>query len=380
MKPLSRLALALGAPALLAAPAAAQVPDLLNALDAGGRAMAMGGATNVTNVDTLSAYYNPAALAYLDTRAVDLVYRNLPDSRTHLGGSLSNQTEDTDGRHGGDTISHAGFAVPLRTLLGKGSGTLAVAYTLGGYVNDRATANSLSDGALTAQDYRLNREARTSFYSLSYGKAINNALSLGVGLVGASTEVRYSESYTETIGQNAFPTDISHHDTNGGVGVLVGALYTPTSLPAVTFGLSYRSPMSLSGDNGSDGYDRIPSRIIFGASYRKEGFREGKDYLLLGGQVESFFGGDSSRFFDRDNQTVFGFGAEYNVGTALGRVPVRFGFATVPRGGDGYESRDAFTLGIGVRPNRFPVGLDFSYAIPENGGHDFSIAASYRFK
>ena len=53
----------------LSSAATAQVPDLLNALDAGGRAMGLGGANNATNVDTLSAFYNPAALAYLDTGA-----------------------------------------------------------------------------------------------------------------------------------------------------------------------------------------------------------------------------------------------------------------------------------------------------------------------
>ncbi len=381
MKPLLRLALALSSATLLAAQATAQVPDLLNALDAGGRAMAMGGANNATNVDTLASYYNPAALAYLDTRAADLVYRNLPTSRTTLSGSLSDPSLDTDGRRGSNSFTHAGFAVPVRDLFGRGSGTLAASYTVGGTLDDRAAGTGLEDGTFTAQSYTLRRKAKASFYSLSYGKALDSGLSYGLGLVVASQQLSFSESGTESDGTTTLPISNGGSSTGTGVGVLAGVLYTPVSAPSWTLGLSYRSPISLSGNDETSGeYDRIPSRLLFGATWRKEGFREGKDYVLLGGQVQSFFGGESSRFFDRDSQTVFGLGAEYNVGFGFGRVPFRFGFTTVPSGGNEYASRNAFTFGIGIRPNRYPIGLDLSYAVPESGGSDFSIAASYRFK
>ena len=152
MKPTIRLVLAFWGSTLLAVPACAQIPDLLNALDAGGRAMAMGGANNATNVDTLATYYNPAALAYLDTKAVGLVYRNLPRSRTTLSGDRSDFDQSTDGQSGGQTITHAGFAAPVRELLGRGSGTIGISYTVGGYTDDVATATTLTHDALTQSD------------------------------------------------------------------------------------------------------------------------------------------------------------------------------------------------------------------------------------
>lgn len=379
MKTLPRLPFLLATTALLTAPAAAQVPDLLNALDAGGRAMAMGGANAATNVDTLSAYYNPAALAYLDSREIGLVYRNLPESTTRLAGDRSDPDSDTNGQGGGRSITHAGFASPVRDLLGRGSGTLAFAYTVGGYIDDKATATSLDDDPLTFVNYQLNRKAKSSFYTLSYGKALNSGLSYGVGLVYATQEIKYSE--TGIASDQSVVLDASGSSTGNGVGVIAGLLYTPASQPNWSLGLSYRSPINLSGNSEtSDLYDEIPGRVIFGATYRREGFRGGKDYLLLGGQVQHFFGGDSSQFFERDPQTVFGFGAEYNLGIDSGRVPLRVGFTTVPNAGDGYGSRNAFTFGVGYRPNRYPVGIDLGYAVPEGGGYDFSIAASYRFK
>lgn len=379
MKPLNRLALLSLGPTFLVASASAQVPDLLNAIDAGGRSMATGGANSATNVDTLSAYYNPAGLAYLDTRAADLTFRNLPHSRTTLRGNLNDPDQDSKGHRGDWTIGHAGFATPVRDLLGRGSGTLAVAYTLGGYISDRARAVGTldSDGGFAAQNYTLRRNARTAFYSLSYGKAMSSEFSYGLGLVVADQTIGYSQTGTLTDGTSAVPID-SRDSSNGmGVGVIAGALYTPSWGKEWTLGLSLRSPISLSG---SDQYDRIPGRIIFGTTWRRDGYRNNQDYVLIGAQVQSFLGGASSDYFDRDSQTGFGFGAEYNLGIGSDRIPFRVGFTTLPGGGSGFGSRNAFTFGVGYRPGRFPVGLDLGFAVPEKGGSDISLAASYRFK
>jgi len=53
-------------------------------------------------------------------------------------------------------------------------------------------------------------------------------------------------------------------------------------------------------------YGQIPGRLILGTSYRQDGLRGGKDFLVLGGQVQQFFSGHSSIYFDRGNQTVLG--------------------------------------------------------------------------
>lgn len=383
MKQSSRIALVLAGMTVLVAPAAAQVPDLLNALDAGGRAMGMGGANNATNVDTLATYYNPAALGYMEKREVGLAYRNLPESITTLSGSRNNPSSRSNAQRGDMNLTHLGYAMPVKDLFGRGSGTIGISYTIGGSIDDLSGANAVSDGPLTLNNYRLRREAKSTFYSLSYGKAVSNGFAYGLGVVLASQKISYAETATATDSQNnQIPfSGVDASSTGTGVGVIAGALYTPASAPSWSFGASVRSPINLSGNSSTSAeYDTIPGRALLGATWRREGFRQGKDYLLLGGQVQSFFGGDSSQFFDRKNQTVFGVGAEYNVGIESGRVPLRIGFVTVPNGGDGFGDRNSFTFGVGYRPNRTPVGLDLSWAVPENGGYDFSIAASYRFK
>jgi hypothetical protein len=241
----------------------------------------------------------------------------------------------------------------------------------------------LTDGPLTLRNYRLQREARSSFYSLTYGKAVSNGLAYGAGLVIASQKIAYSETATAFDSTNTEVPfgSVDASSTGSGVGVILGALYTPEAAPSWTLGASVRTPISLSGNGStSSEYDKIPGRALLGATWRREGFRQGRDYLLIGGQIQHFFGGESSRFFDRDPQTVFGLGAEYNLGIESGRVPLRFGFIQIPSSGNGFDARNAFTFGLGYRPNRIPVGVDLSWAVPENGGFDFSIAASYRFK
>src|SRR4051794_27631745 len=99
--------------ATMATPAFAQVPDLLNALDAGGRAMGTGGALYPTSSDTLSSYYNPAGLGYVNQSTIGAVLRNMPTSRTTASGDFNDPNLSSSGQAGRKDLSHFGFVFPF---------------------------------------------------------------------------------------------------------------------------------------------------------------------------------------------------------------------------------------------------------------------------
>ena len=67
----------------------AQIPDLMTALDTGGRAMGLGGGTYVTDANTWSINANPAGLGYIRTTTFSMAYRNLPNSVNSVSGDLA---------------------------------------------------------------------------------------------------------------------------------------------------------------------------------------------------------------------------------------------------------------------------------------------------
>src|SRR3954467_8754289 len=95
-----RLSFVILGAATLATPTLAQVPDLLNALDAGGRAMGMGGALYPTSSDTFSSYYNPAGLGYVSKGTVGVAFRNMPKSRTTASGDFNDPGLTSTGQAG----------------------------------------------------------------------------------------------------------------------------------------------------------------------------------------------------------------------------------------------------------------------------------------
>ena len=120
--------------------------------------------------------------------------------------------------------------------------------------------------------------------------------------------------------------------------------------------------------------------LLLGASMRQDAVRGGQDYIVYGAQLQEFFAGESTPYFDRSNQAVFGVGLEYNHAFESFRMPFRVGYVSSPGGGDGYSSRNTFTFGFGYRPNNNYYSIDLNWASPQGGGYDFGLAATYRFK
>lgn len=354
----------------------AQVPDLLNAFDAGGRALGAGGALYGTSADTLSTFYNPAGLGYITKPVIGATYRNLPSSKTHLTGDASNPRTDTTSFRGNSTVAHLGYVYPLGED-GK-RGVLGFSYNIGGYLRDRSTGTlSLGGPDTVTRDERL--EAKADYYTIAYGKASGDqSMSYGFGLTFLQQHVSDKVNEDFSNGDPSQSTDNSEVGT--GVGLLIGAQFNPRSQPNLSWGVSYRSQINLSGNSDTSGiYDRVPARLLAGVAYRQDGLRGGRDFAVFGAQIQHFFSATSGATLDRDAQTVAGFGMEYNYTMNGFRIPLRVGYNVVPGGGDLFGSRNSFTFGFGFRPNNSDYTLDLNFASPEKGGYDMSLGMSYRF-
>ena len=364
----------------------AQVPDVLSALDAGGRAMGMGGAGNITGADTTSGLYNPAGLGYIDKTQVGFVVRNLPESNTIVTGPfapISQQQFTTVGSRGPQGLSHAGVAMPLRGNAANGVVSLGV--TLGGYIHDRRTSTGLASGALTVRNYNELFKSRTDFVTLSYGKTnASQNFNWGVGLVYARNgilNVRRGDLF-DSSNNLVGNVDAEVDETGTGFGIVAGIQYVPKGQPNTLFGLSVRSEIDLNGNPGTnDLYDKIPAQINLGFAKRRDGLRGGRDYLVFGAEAQHLFSGGPSPFGGtRDAQTNLGLGIEYSYNAQWGRVPIRVGYNWIPSAGDHFSDRNSLVYGFGFRPNGSNVAVDVNWGDPDVGGRDFSISLSYKVK
>lgn len=357
----------------------AQVPDLFNALDAGGRALGMGGAGYQTDSNTLSGFMNPAGLGYVDTPTIGIVFRNLPTSRTIVVGDFSDPRLDTEEESGARYLTHAGFAFPLR-----GGGALGVSLTTGGHVRDERFGNNLPSGGLFVRNYRELVKARNDFFAVSYGKSTQEeSVNWGVSVLYAMSNIvnRQTGQLFDSGNQNVGSLDTRNDETGHGFGLLAGVQITPKGQTNTSFGVSYRTEIDLQGnDNTRVLYDKIPARLAAGVAHRRDGFRGGMDYLLMAADVQHFFSAGQNSLFDRDSQTILGVGAEYNYHSGWGRIPLRVGYSFVPSGGSDFGSRNALTFGIGYRPGNGDIALDLNFANPEGGASDMSLSLTYRFK
>lgn len=356
--------------------ASAQIPDLLNTLDAGGRSMGAGGAFGVTSADTFSILNNPAGIGFLGSKSFALSYRNLPRSSTALTGNIANPNQSTKGLKGGSQVSHLGYAVPVK------SGVIGFSYQVGGYIDDFRSGTNVTIGGFNGATYQEQMRAKTDFYTLAYGKTNTDGnRSTGWGLTIANLNLFNRQ---EGFVPGNPPTNListNNSSSTWGVGLVGGFQYIPMSRPNVTVGASIRTPIKLSGNNfASSLYSTIPGQISIGMATRTDNFRGKDDFLVTGIQLGYTFGGSGSGFFDRNNQFTLGFGGEWNMVQDFGLIPIRAGYSIAQGGGGNFADRNALTFGFGFRPNGSPWNVDFNYAFPRGGSSDFALALNYRFE
>lgn len=358
--------------------AMAQVPDMLTAFDAGGRAMGAGSSFYATGIDTLSATYNPAGLAYNSRRSFEISMRNYPKSNTRVTGSLTDLTLDTTTESGGNALGHMGAVFPIESASGQNRGAFSISWTVGGWFNDTQVGNNLSGGISGYRDFT---RAKTNFVSLNYGKQMGDgSMAYGIGLVYAIQNVRNVQDKTFT-DNNIPPEHNERDDTGNGAGVIAGMMFTPRNQSNMTIGASLRTPIRVrSNAQNLSLYDHIPGRFVLGASIANDGLRGGRDSMVYGAQLQYFFDGKDSDRLDRKNSYVaFGSGIEYGYAWGGGIVPIRIGYNWIPAGGDDFRQRSGFTYGIGYRPLSGDWSLELNFGRPSGGGNDSSILFGYRF-
>jgi hypothetical protein len=355
--------------ATLATPTLAQVPDLLNALDAGGRAMGMGGALYPTSSDTLSSYYNPAGLGYITQSTVAIAARNLPQSHTTASGDFNAPNLSSKGVVGNKEITHFGWVFPFA------KGGLGLSYTVGGYIDDRRIGN-VTIGGDQIQNYFEHVRSKTEFFSLAYGHASSDqTFSWGLGV--QFVQETLADELSGTV--NGSPLNGTPAATTNGIAGIVGLQFNPKG-SNTSWGVSYRSQVNLSSnDSTSLLMDKIPARLMGGVAMRQDNLRHGRDFIVYGAQVSHFFSVDNGgQNFMRKAQTTGGAGFEYNYALGDARVPVRLGYNFIPSGGTGYGDRSAITFGLGYRPANGAYTVDVNLAAPQHGGMDLGFSLSYK--
>lgn len=360
---------------MFASIASAQVPDLLTALDSGGRAMGMGGATRVTDGSTLSALDNPAGLAYITSPVASASVRNLPKSSTTVSGNFNDPASDFDERSGRTAVSHVGYAFPYQ------GGTIGISYTVGGHIDNTTTGNGLANGALTVVGLQQTSRAQTDFFTVGYGKTIGGNMNFGASLVIANQYVKFAQSYALFNGNTQVGTVNSDVSSNGmGIGLVAGVQGVLDEMGTMQYGLSVRTPINLTNNSDTESiYDVIPGKASLGVAGQVKGVGQGNEYMIWAAQMDYFFGGKGGALFQRRNTLNYSLGFEYNFNRFDARIPFRIGFQGVPSGGNGFDRRDALTFGLGYYPNGKPYSLDLSFARSiETGKFDIGLGFIYR--
>lgn len=360
---------------LMPALAISQVPDIANAFDAGGSALGMGSAGTVLGSDTQSIANNPAGLGFAQKKQVGFSMRNLPKTKSSSTGDLlpaGSETVSSTTQSGPTALSHFGLIVPLGSQ-DSPSGALGVTLSTAGILrDDRYAGPGLTEGGVAAPLYSQRLQAKTDLLTIAYGSSLSEGLlNWGVGVVYASSKQSFSRS--------APSGTLSSSGTGSGIGALVGLQVNPVSLPNWSLGISYRTPIQLKGGGSSFVLDEVPGKFSAGVGYRFDGLRRGIDYLVLASQVDHYSATGGSPYVPRSDQTVIGTGLEYGYVTDRWRLPIRIGYTSVPGAGRGFANRDAFTFGIGLRPDSGNWGIDLGFTQPRGGSSDFALSMFYRF-
>lgn len=336
--------------------------------------MALGGATRVTDTNTYSALNNPATLALIDRTEYGVSLRNLPESSSVATGAVTAPMFSTDPSRGRTTLSHFGFATPIQ------GGAFGLSYTVGGSVDDHASAAVLTSGANFATNYTRDVRAQTNYLAASLGR-LGPQFSVGYGLVVASQSARYATSYTTKDGTGATlgTTNIDLSGDQLGYGLVLGVQSLPSTQKA-TWGASVRTPIRLSGSSrGNQVVSTVPGQFSLGAAMRRPVRASSDDFWIFSAQTDLLFGGSGTDLIDRKTTLGYGIGAEYNLLRDEARVPLRVGYRYVPSSGSLFKDRSELTFGLGYRPVSNDYAVDFGFAKPVAGGPlDVGVSVSYR--
>jgi hypothetical protein len=388
MTQLSRIGLAVSG-SLLAACAHAQIADLLNTFDAGSKSFGAGSALTATDAEILSTFNNPAALGYMNHRELGISYRNLPTSKSSVS-DVNGSRSSTGWSYGGTTVPSIGYVMPISLKSNKGS--VGFSYNIGGYLSDSGSAAGTlpygTTSTLEAANYSDKLYSRTEYYTAGWGKTNQTQnFSYGFAVTLARESLQYQQKYSVFDTSGGSPVLVSNQDTglisgtSTGVGVIAGLEYVPEKQSNLSLGASLRSPIKLSGGNGTTNYfSTLPGRLLLGGGYRLGGLKNrSDDYTVIGAQFEQYYGGAASGSFSFDNQSVGDFGIEYGYSGDGYIIPVRVGARFSSSAGGNFDARNELTYGIGYRDKSNRYSIDLNVGNPKGAAREFAITASYRF-
>lgn len=359
--------------------AVAQIPDLLTAFDAGGRAMGLGGSIYGAGADNASVGTNPAALGFMDGRLFSIAFRNLPGSNTAASGTFANPNLTTRQTAGGTALSHMGYSMPM------GRGMMGISYNVAGFIRDFKVSNGnlTLPGGASVQNYREVIRLKTDLITIAFGAATNSGTATwGAGIVLAQQYLSNLQTY-ELVPAGGSPTPnppLNVEGTGVGIGLVVGMQFLPPGIPNTSIGLSLASPITISNSNVLKAYyDKIPARATASIARRMDGMRGGRDYIVFGTSVDAFFGGRSGATYSQRHHFAVGAGLEYNYGMGNARIPVRIGFKGITNPKRPFKEYSAMTFGIGYRPLNGRYSVDLNFGAPTGGGgRDMAVGFTYK--
>ncbi|MGI8923144.1 MAG: hypothetical protein ACR2HJ_03730 [Fimbriimonadales bacterium] len=364
--------------ACLAGAAFADIPDMLSSFEMGGRGLGMGGAIYSNSSDPSASYWNPAGLGHITASQVEVNFRNRPSNNTTLTGNFNNPDEDTQGTFGRNQFSFLGVAVPFR------SGTLGLSYALGGYARELRQGTGLIVDPIEniTADVFTRDAVSDEFITLAYGMKRGSSMTIGAGVVYAresimnQTQINLFQNGDPIPGPD--PTD--DNETADGFGAIVGVQFQPGSNPNTSVGVSFRTPIKLSGFDVFDSYsDTIPARLQGGIIFRKDGLRGGRDYLIGGIDAAYYFAANGGLALERQGHVSGGIGFEYNLSQSYGFIPLRLGVRATQSGGDNFTQRNAVTFGLGYRPTNGRWWLDLGGSSGGGSSPDFAVSIGSTF-
>lgn len=364
----------------LAAMGHAQIPDLLTAFDVGGRPLGLGGALSGTGTSTRSILDNPAGIGFTSAPTVGIALRNLSGSNTRVSDDFDNPDFRTEGDAGDRALTHFGYATPIGKL-----GVLGISYQLGGYIRDVRTGTNLRDGELTVRDYRETLLAKTNFFTFALARARADFSSAwGVGLVFANQDIRNTQRYRLFRADNTeiAVTPLDNRGSSTGIGLVAGVQLNPGGKSNSTIGLSARTPISLNEGGEIDGYyPTIPGKLSASYAQRFTSPRNAEEFYILALQFDAYFGGDENAVLSRDGfQLVGGAGIEYHLRFRNAYIPLRLGYRSMSRGGDGFLQVSGLSFGLGYNPVGSNFNVDLDFLMNSAGSMDMSLALTYRIK
>ena len=215
----------------------------------GQKALGMGGAFTAYNKDASAAYFNPGALALLDSGRYFSIGASYIMPRTTFLSEKTGQAEDMEPQNFLPAYLYAAIPVSDRLTLGL---------SLNSPFQMKSKWNDNWEGRAINQEISL----QTYYVQPTASFRVSNNFSLGAGLVYAYSDLKVRRQIGEFNGNGSFSGTASCLGYNVGI---YGKVQDE-----ISFGITYRSTVNFNYDNGEAVFTNIPAPLS--SQYQNQGF------------------------------------------------------------------------------------------------------------